>query len=222
MSGYPHRMNLAYGIPFSGRNLPPKLVRAFSKVTAPLNTNTLEIEINGKPVDVARNRIAELALEHKCKWIFFWDEDVLLPPDAVRRLVYEAEQDDSIGVIGGIYCSKSSTPEPLVFNDIGAGCFWDWTVGSIFPIYAIGMGCTLVRVEALKDMEAPWFRTIDDNGEKWTEDIWFCHKLMETGKWKVLAHGGLLCPHVDVETGQEFILPPHTKPFKNLPKGAKV
>jgi hypothetical protein len=217
VTGYPHRMNLAYGIPFSGRNLPPKLVRAFSKVQPPINTNTMEIEITGKPIDVARNRIVELALEHKAKWLFFWDEDVLLPPDAVRKLVFEMEQRPSAGIIGGIYVSKTLPPEPLVFNDIGDGSYWDWQVGQVFPIYALGMGCAIIRMEIFKDLEAPWFRTIDEVGERWTEDIYFCHKLMETGKWQILAHGGLLCPHVDIETGDEFILPTHTKPFMNLP-----
>jgi SAM-dependent methyltransferase len=232
MAGYPHFITIAYGIPFSGRNLPPRLLRAFSAVSPPMNTNVVQFETMGKPIDVARNFFAEQALAHNAKYLFFWDEDVLLPPHALRELMYLAEHYPKYAVFGGIYCLKSQRPEPLVFRGNGNGPFWDWKVGEVFDVTGIGMGCTLIRTEVFKDLEKPWFKTVDnmepalDNihfGESWTEDLYFCKKVVETGKWKLAAHGQLICPHIDVNTGKEYNLPTDSLPMRALqmPVGKK-
>jgi SAM-dependent methyltransferase len=225
-------VTLARAIPFTDRNLPPKLLRAYAAMGAPMNTNVIEMETHAKPIDDARNFFAEQAIAHNCKYLFFWDEDVLVPPHALRELMFIAEHYPKYAVVGGIYVLKADRPEPLVFKGQGNGPYYDWKVGEVFECTGIGMGCALVRVDVFKDIKKPWFKTLDnysfalDNipyGETYTEDLYFCKKVVETDKWKIAAHGQILCPHVDVSSGREYILSPDSKPFREfiLPQGKK-
>jgi predicted SAM-dependent methyltransferase len=103
-------------------------------------------------------------------------------------------------------------------------------VGEVFECGGIGMGCTLIRVDMLRELPKPWFKTVNDLspfldniplGEVWTEDLWFCKQVRESKKWKIYAHGQLICPHLDVVTGQSYELPPDSAPARHLmtPKG---
>ena len=223
--GYPGFVTLAMCVPWSGRPLPPELPMSFKSCTPPMNTNVVYFQCHGKMIADARNHLAEEAVKIGAKYIWFWDEDVLLLPHAMRELIYIADNWDNVGVVAGIYCFKCEHPQPMVFKKGGGGVYWDWKVGEVFDVQATGMGCSLIRVEALKDIEKPWFRTIDDltpyldmipQGEAWTEDLYFAHKLSLTKKWRWIAHGGLIMPHVDVRTGQRFELPPDSKPARHL------
>lgn len=230
--GYPNFRTLAMCVPWTDRPLPPELPLAFKACAPPMNSNTIYFETHRKNIDEARNWFAEAAIQHNAKYLFMWDEDVLVPPHALRELCYVMDNWPKVGVIGGIYCLKTERPEPLVFKSAGSGPFWDWKVGEVFECGAIGMGCTLIRTELFKDIEKPWFRTVDDlssyldnipAGEQWTEDLYFAKKVVESKKWKIMAHGGLVMPHIDVRTGRRYELPPDSKPARHLmlPVGKK-
>lgn len=223
--GYPHMITLAYGIPFSGRPLPPQLLQHFHQCSPPMNFNVVMFETHGQNIDNARNFFAAQAIAHEAKYLFFWDEDVLLPAQALRELVFHMEHHEECAVVGGIYCLKVARPEPLVFQAPGAGPDWNWRVGEVFECKAIGMGCTLIRTAAFKDLEQPYFKSISDvtpyldnipHGEAWTEDLYFCDKVVKTKKWKLYAHGQLICPHLDVTTGKSYELPSDSKPMRHL------
>jgi predicted SAM-dependent methyltransferase len=231
--GYPHFRTLALCVPWSGRRLPPELPMAYKACAPPMNSNTIYFETHARPIDQARQWFAEQAIKHDAKYIFFWDEDVLLPPHALRELMFIAENWKNVGTVAGIYCLKiNGHPEPLVFKSAGAGPSWDWKVGEVFECGATGLGCALIRTELFKDIEKPWFRTVDDlspyldnipGGEQWTEDLYFFTKLRASKKWKIVAHGGLVMPHLDVNTGKYYELPPDSKPARHLvlPVGKK-
>jgi len=229
--GYPHMTTLAYGIPFSGRPLPPQLLLAFSQMSPPMNTNVIMFQTMGRNIDEARTYFAEKAIEHKAKYLLFWDEDVLVPAHALRELMFFMEHHPEAALCGAIYCLKvPHHPEPLVFKTPGAGPSWDWKVGEIFEVGGIGMGLCLIRVDMFKDLKKPWFKTVNDlspfldnipYGEVWTEDLWFCKQIREAKQWKMFAHGQLICPHLDVTTGKAYELSPDSKPMKGLtaPRG---
>ena len=221
--GYAHQMTLAYGVPYSGKNLPPYLVRAYGACTPPMNTKGVYIECFGKPIDEARNWLAEQAIEVNAKYLFFWDEDVLLPPHLLRELIFLLEHYPKYGVVGGIYCLKTPRPEPMIFRGSGTGPFWDWKVGEVFEVTGIAMGCTVIRTAVFKDCPKPWFKTVSDHeaeldnihmATEYTEDLWFCKQLTEHTDWKIAAHGGLVCPHVDIATGTHYTLSPDSKPMR--------
>lgn len=231
--GYPMFRTIAMCVPWSDRHLPPELPIAFRNCAPPMNTNAVYLETHKKPIADARNHFVEKALEFNAKYIFFWDEDVLVPPHALRELIYVADNWPKVGIVSGIYCLKVPRPEPLVFMKMGAGPYWDWKVGEVFEVQGgTGMGCTLLRTEMFKEISKPWFRTVDDNSaymdnipraEAWTEDLWLCNKVKTETKWKIIVHGGLCMPHYDLATKLYYELPPDSKPMRHilLPQGQK-
>jgi hypothetical protein len=232
MPGYPMFNNMLFAVPLTGRPIPPDVMFAFHSMAFPMNFNHYSLQLRGMPVDEARNTYAEYAIEHDCKYIFFWDEDVACPPHSIPELVYKMEHHPDIAVCGGIYCLKRDPAEPLVFRGNGNGPFWDWKAGEFFEVSGIGMGCTMVRTEVFKDLKKPWFKTefnykkmMDGIAglESWTEDLWFCDRVTSTGKWKVYADASLLCTHYDMTTCKPYTLPADSKPVQHLqlPHGDK-
>lgn len=223
---------LVIGIPTLGRSVSLEWATAFKGLNPPMNFKSLIAQIYGAHVADARNAIVRSAIENNSKYLFFLSDDVIAPPHALRQLIYRMEHDDNLGVVGGVYCSKTSPPFPLVFNGNGIGSYWDWKVGDYFPVTGLGMDCTLIRVECLKDFldfndecerddvnSYKWFETIDDDefldginkADQWTEDLRFLDKLKDT-KWKIMCDSMVMCTHYNVATGDKFTLPKDSKP----------
>lgn len=232
--GYPSFTNLLFAIPLSGRFLPPEIMFSFHSMAMPMNYNNIIQTVKGKPVAEAREHFAEFAVANNCKYIFFWDEDVACPPQTIPELIYKMEQNENIAVCGGVYCLKRNPSEPLIFMGNGNGPYWDWKAGDFFECTGLGMGCTVVKTECLKDLKKPWFKTIYSYDkmleygipalESWTEDLFFCQRLAETnGKWKVFVDTSIICKHYDLNTGEYYTLPEDSKPFRriNVKKGDK-
>ncbi len=156
-----------------------------------------------------RNDLVKVAQEKHAKWIWMVDDDTIpLRCDAVRMLISTLEQHRHEGVkaVTGIYVTKSSVHEPVVFRKDGEGPSWDWKVGEVFPVESAGAGCLLISMDVFDTYTAPWFK-----GEHGKEDLYFCGKLRELG-YKMLAHGGVLCAHFDGE-GEMHTLPEDSYPM---------
>ncbi|KKL48740.1 hypothetical protein LCGC14_2322480 [marine sediment metagenome] len=232
-------IGLMIGIPTLGRPVTLEWATAFNALNPPINFHTIISQVYGQHVAEARNSIVRAAIENDRKYLFFLSDDVIVPPHTLRQLIYRMEHDDKLGVVGGVYCSKSEPPSPLVFNGNGSGCFWDWKVGEYFPVTGLGMDCTLIRVETLKYMpqgvwenqaaggpnleqvikDYKWFETIDDDqfldginkAEQWTEDLRFLDKLKDTD-WKIMCDSMVMAIHYDWKSGKRYSLPKGSKP----------
>lgn len=229
---YPNNRGLTFGMPMTGRPIPPDVMFAFHSMAMPMAYEVGTARVVGKPVDEARNAIADAAIANESKYIFFWDEDVACPPQTIPELIYKAEHNPDAAVISGVYCLKREPAEPLVFKEIGSGPYWKWRVGEFFEAAGCGMGCTLIRVEALADIKRPWFKTLVDYSammdgicgmKLYTEDLWFCEKVRDTRKWKIYIDGSILCGHYDMTSCKRYDLPTDSYPVQHLtaPKGSK-
>lgn len=175
-------------------------------------------------VDEGRNMIAREALRNKSKYLYFWDDDVAPPPNATRLLMYDLEQDDDLGVAGGIYCSKEEPPSPMVFQGDGLGSFWKWKAGDRFECTGLGTGAMMIRTEILEKIPEPWFKTVDEDNpapgytmHRQTDDLYFCRKVLEAG-FKILADANVLCVHWDYDSDppKPYYLSPDTGPMKGV------
>jgi len=214
---------LVIGLPTLGRPVPLEWAFAFKQLSPPINFNTNFHMVRGKPVAEARNEMAEFAISVGAKYLFFIGDDTVPPAHALRQLIYRMEQDGTIGVVGGVYCSKTNPPAPLVFKDNGRGSYWDWKVGEFFQCSGLGMDCTLIRVDMLKDIPKPWFKTVDTDlfldgknaAELWTEDLWFLKAVGETA-WKIYCDASVICDHHDVYNNKIYNLPKGSLPLRQL------
>jgi SAM-dependent methyltransferase len=215
---------LVIGIPTLGRPVNMDWANAYKSLNAPINFNCNIVNVLGRPVADARNFIAEEAKKLKAKYIFFLGDDVIVPAHTLRQLIFRMEQDQALGVVGGVYCSKCDPPAPLVFRDNGCGTFWDWKVGEYFEVTGLGMDCTLIRVEMLDKISSPLFKTINDDkfldavnhADVWTEDLYFCKKVIEETSYKIYCDATIICTHFDIYSGKSWGLPANSLPTRRV------
>lgn len=215
--------SLLIGIPTLGRPVPLNWALSFKSLNPPINYNTIFHIINGAAIDAARNEMCKQAIEKGCKYVFFLGDDVVVPNHTLRQLIYRLDIDDSIDVAGGVYCVKADPAFPLVFRGFGNGSYWDWKIGEFFEVSGLGMDCTLIRVDFLKKLAEPYFKTVQDDkfldainsAESWTEDLFFFNKLKDVGG-KVFCDGTIICEHWDVYENKKYSLPLDSPPMRQM------
>lgn len=215
------KVGLVLGLPMGRQVVRREWSLAMATISWPLNITAMHAVVFDRPVSEAREIICEQALAVGAPFIWFVDDDTVVPSAAPRMLMYQLEQNPEAIAIGGIYCSKTDPAQPMVFQGYGTGSDWSWRVGDVFECAGIGTGCMMIRTELLKTIERPWFRTIDvavSGGSNLTtvqstDDLYFCKKAIKAGH-KILAHGGILCDHWDMDSGICYKLPTDSRPFK--------
>jgi hypothetical protein len=141
--------------------------------------------------DASRNTVVAgvLAQAGEADAVFWCDSDVVLPVDAISRLVLE-EKD----FITGIYFQRYPPHFPLIahFDEASHSFNWfvEWPENVVAPIDGCGFGCVLTSTALLRALEPPWFAF-----EKYSEDFDFCLKAARAG-FHLHAHTGVLCGHL--------------------------
>lgn len=158
----------------------------------------------GKSVADARNICIDVALARGCDYVLFLDDDVLAPPNTLNKLYTLARTGKK--VVSGLYYSKSSISEPLIFRGDGTGPFLDWEVGDLVQVTSCPMGCALINTEIFRIMEKPWFQTPSEayflpETKEWirmrgTEDIYWCNKAVRLG-FDIWVDTSIVCGHID-------------------------
>jgi hypothetical protein len=132
-------------------------------------------------IDRMRNFCAKVCLEQDFDYLMFIDDDVLLPMDAVDRLL-AADKD----IIAGVTLIRGYPYHPMIFNFMGPQLAADGRthfiddyaemadpVSGLLQCDAIGFSCCLIKVSVLRELAPPYFITIDG---RCTEDVYFCNK----------------------------------------------
>lgn len=236
----PHQINIGLAfctpIPFvAGPNGPhlgtvtTQWHRARMALATPTNINTINITLDGLEVGDARNKAVAAVLAHDPvpEFLFFLDWDVVPLFDAVTKLLYRARHFPDHHIFAGVYCCKSSPPEPLIYKGNGIGPFWNWSIGDLLTegITGVHMGLTLIRTSLFEriphgEKDPPLFLTtneqkIDKAGihtQRGTEDLYFCKRAIEEADARILVDTSVLAGHINNSTGQIFGLPKDCKP----------
>ena len=199
----------------SGRGLcPVRMVSSIAFQGWPTNTNVYMHEVYGAETGLGRIEAVKQARKEGAKYIWMIDDDTVPAVDAGRKLLYALEQRPDVHVIGGVYTTRSSPPEPLVYREQGAGPDWDWKVGEVFERWGVGTGCMMIRLDVFDHLPEPWFKTVQESDQRWTDDLYFCDLVAQAG-FKALVHGGVLCHHYDFERGAIYQLPRNSYPYVN-------
>jgi hypothetical protein len=167
--------------------------------------------------DQQREILAEKSLAIGPEFIVCIDDDTVPPPNAINDLFYAMCLHPNAAIVGGIYPSKSTPEFPLVWKELGAGPYWDWTVGDIFPVEGIATGCMMIRTNTLTKIPKPWFKDtsvglvgesemhgeteVRVTGRGGSDDLYFCKKALDAG-FEVYAHGGVLPQHIEYKTDE--------------------
>ena len=202
--------------------------RARMQLALPTGFYFCEICADGMEVDEARNYAVKTCLEMNPppEFLFFNDFDTILPYDAVTKLFYRARCFPDHDIFAGVYCSKSSPPEPLIYHEWGQGPYWDWTVGDLLygdRIVGVHSGLTLIRTSLFEKMTEPWYKTTHDEKKltssgietrRGTEDLYFAEKSAREANAKILIDTSVLASHIDHKTGIKYGLPTDSPPVQ--------
>lgn len=197
MSNIDGGVALAVGLAFGTKPIPAEFALALSSQCYPTNSRRRTFAIKGKEVGEARQLIAELAIEHGAKYLWFVDYDMSFPMNTCSLLTATLENaDEDTMVCGGIYTRRAHPAEPLVYRGEGLGSFWKWKAGDVFEVTGLATGCMLIKTEVFAHLEKPWFKTISEGQTSRTEDLFFSDRVRDAG-FKILADSNVLCVHWD-------------------------
>ena len=146
----------------------------------------------GMSVSCNRNSGVAIALQRKTKWIFFVDDDMVLPPDAILRLLAR-----HVDVVSGLYVKRQRPFVPIAYN-IEDGSFIpieEPLINELMQVDAVGGGCLLVNATVFGCLPKPYFAVPPHGDTVMSEDIYFCQQLTAHGI-KVHLDTGVFCGHV--------------------------
>lgn len=120
-----------------------------------------------------RNFIAVQAVNAKCDYIFFTDDDMLFPPETLEVLL-SREKD----VTGALYYQRVLPLRPVVELWEGQSM-----ADKLFKVKGVGLGLVLIKCSILSKVKTPWFDTqVNEYG--WTklgDSYFFCDRVREAG-----------------------------------------
>lgn len=188
---------------------PTRVVQSWMKLLKPMNQVVAgPIFAESMKVDDAYNSLISYILNNpylsKFKYVLTIEEDNLPPSDGLLRLY---ENMDKYDVVGGLYWSKADDGFPMLFGDPETGLFDSKPLvpkaGEIQPACALGMGFNLFKLEMFRNIEQPWFKTVQDvdpiNGvTTLTQDFYFYRKAAEKG-YKFACDNRILVGHFDAK-----------------------
>ena len=131
---------------------------ATASIGGGLAVTILRLNVKNRDVAKAKQAMAEQAIASGCQFIFYIDDDVLIPQDALMKMIQRWRQDpEKYKIQNGVYWSKSEPPQPLMFKDSFKGSYWNWHVGDLLELDGAGAGCTFIATDVFKNMPKPWF-----------------------------------------------------------------
>lgn len=155
---------------------------------------------NRMSIDHARNNAAIFAKQHEADYLFFLDDDVMVPPQTLDLLT-KADKDVIAGlvIIRGYpfnvmaFDWESEKKDKLIhYNDLPKN--EDNSLVELVKCAAVGFSCCLIKMDVLKALEPPYFVTGPHN----TEDVYFCIKAQEMldPTPEIFMHTGVRCGHM--------------------------
>lgn len=170
----------------------------FRHLIYPANSN--DTFLYGMPFDHARSQACQRALETGHEYLFFLDDDVIPPPDAILRLMNQNKD-----IISGLYYRRQNPVYPVMMREVaGQGATWitDAKMGDVIEADLIGSGCMLIKRKVLEIMQPPWFVWKCDpfrfpdipQFERCSEDYDFCRKARALG-FKLFVDTSVQCTH---------------------------
>lgn len=133
---------------------------------------------------LARERIAEQAIDAGCQYLLMFDDDMIVMPDLFERL-FKHQRD----IVAALAFTRLGPYKPVIYN-LTEG--WDpvekkdyyinltveaYPKDQLVECDAVGFGAVLINLDVMKKVPKQWFMTTSGAGE----DIHFCHSARKVG-----------------------------------------
>jgi len=197
-----------------------RVVQSWQNLIAPMNQKRAIIFAQGHEVGHAYNEMIKNIISNpelsKWKYIMTLEDDNIQPADAHIRLLETIEW-GKFDAVSGLYFTKGEYGMPMAYGDpeeylrTGVLDFKPRDVrealkrGHVMPVNGIAMGCSLYRMDMFKEIQGPWFVTLNDvvpdkGVACFTQDLYFCEKAVKAGK-RFAVDMRVKVGHLDVNSG---------------------
>jgi hypothetical protein len=188
-------------------NLKPKVVSSWLGLMKPMNQPFIgPIFFENDEVGCAYQKAFETVLDHpelsKWKYILTVEEDNLPPADGLLKLY---ESIDRYDCVAGLYWTKGEGGQPMIYGDPKTmpRNFVPQLprIGEVQECNGLGMGFNLWKIASFKKIPRPWFKTVQEIGKGFSQDLWFYNEAAKYG-FKCACDNRIKVGHLDVTTGQ--------------------
>lgn len=199
-----------------------RVISAIFSMAAPMNQKRHMLYCVGDEVGVAYNNLIKGILDTPSlasfKYIMTIESDNVVPQDAHIKLI-ETLEAGMWDAVSGLYFTKGDVNMPMAYGDpakfeaTGELEFAPrdvteaLTKGKTIPVNGIAMGCALWRLDLFREMERPWFVTVNDvvgaGVMAFTQDLWFCKAARKAGK-RFAVDCRVRVGHMDLNTQEIY------------------
>jgi hypothetical protein len=178
-------------------------VTNFFKMQSPAAFDVILEQPYGFKVPDARNFIVNKAIEENFDYIFFVDDDVLIPRNSLVKLIHHKAD-----IVGGFYYRKYYPLESVGMHVDKDDCpvpIENFEIGDIIHnTLVLPSGITLIKTDVFKKINAPWYKTCTiQNRPTITEDTFICQIIRDLG-YDIITDTGVQGIHIDKTTGRLF------------------
>lgn len=159
--------------------------------------------VQGYQVDDAQNVICGEAVKGDYEWLLLYEHDMIPKPDAMVRLG-EYMKRSHVPVLSGLYFTRSTPSEPLIYRGRGTLAFEDFDIGDEVWCDGVPTGFLLIHMSIIRSMweESPEYmagpyltrRIFETPAKAWfdpelglyqtrsgTSDLKWCERVIEEG-----------------------------------------
>lgn len=156
-----------------------RVVSSWISLQRPMNQRIFgPLFIEGKEVGAAYQAAVEMILGHpelsKWKYMLTLEQDNCPPGDGLLKLY---ESIDKYDVVSGLYWTKGEAGMPMVYGHPKSmpKSFAPQipSVDAVEEWNGLGMGFTLFKIDIFRKLKPPWFRTVQEHGKCYTQDLFF-------------------------------------------------
>jgi len=171
---------------------------------------------SGMPFDHARNTACNRLLDLDWEWLFFLDDDMILPHDAIFKLM-----NHKLPIVSGLYYRRNLPLYPVMLKEQEDGVpkwITEYRQNELVEVDMVGSGCMLIHRDLLLatppiSEKCRWFewrcdRPDLDPKERVSEDFAFCKHIKKTLGVKIYVDTSVKCLHVGLSESGENIYQP--------------
>lgn len=141
-------------------------------------------------VDVNREALADTALSEGADWVLWWDDDILVAPDALVRLFAHRYP-----ICSGLYVDRQDRMAAAYLAEWQgktlAARMEELPAGHCAYLDGVGLGFCLMDARVLRRLPRPWFEYTPEVGE----DFGFFLSVQRHLGIEVLVDGAVRCRH---------------------------
>jgi hypothetical protein len=188
----------------------PRVTSSWMALMRPMNQPFVgPLYMDGDEVGEAYQKGFDLILSHpelqNWKYVLTVEQDNL-PPQMGLMTLYESIE-KGYDVVAGLYWTKYENGQPMIYGnpEIMPRNFVPQVPrpDTLQPCNGLGMGFNLWSIESLKtklkDLPKPWFKTVQEPGKQFTQDLFFYNESAKYG-FRCACNTSCRVGHID-DTG---------------------